>query len=164
MSNVINVKFKKLTPTAKIFAYQTEGAACADIFADAEVTIYQGETKVIPTNIALEIPEGYEVQIRARSGLSLKQGLVITNGVGTIDADYRGGVGIILTNISKNVIYIRKGDRVGQATIKEVLTMSFEEVEELTNTKRGDGGFGSTGVTESVKEIKTPKTELSKSK
>jgi dUTP pyrophosphatase len=100
---------------------------------------------VIKTGLAVEIPDGYELQIRARSGLATK-GLIVTNGVGTIDSDYRGEVGVILSNVSSDVIKIEDHQRVAQCCLQKVITIDFNEVEELSDTERGEGGYGNTGL------------------
>lgn len=125
--------------------YKTELSAGLDLQADIseDVTLGSLERILIPTNIKIAIPEDYEVQIRPRSGLTLKDGVVAV--LGTIDADYRGFIGIIIVNLNKGNIVIRKGDRVAQMVLKKVERVSWEEVQELDITVRGEKGFGSTG-------------------
>lgn len=144
----VKVKFKKLYSDAKPFKFHSNSAAGADIYSyeDVIIPVAQGQSSVkISTGIAVEIPEGYEMQIRARSGLSSK-GIIITNGVGTIDSDYRGEVKILLTNLTSIPFRISKFDRIAQAVVQKVEPTEYEEVEELSVTERGTGGFGSTGV------------------
>ena len=129
-------------------AYATEGAAGMDLYAAiAEpVTLSSLERRVIPCGFALALPPGHEAQIRARSGLALKQGLTVANGVGTIDADYRGEVGAILVNLSPDPVTITPGMRVAQMVIAKHEIAEWQEVDELPQTARGAGGFGSTGT------------------
>lgn len=110
-----------------------------------ELHLYSGKTILIPTGIKIAIPVGYEGQVRGRSGLALKQSLIVTNSPGTIDSDYRGDVGIILTNLSDKSIVIHNFDRMAQLVFTKVEQATFKEME-LTGTQRGDGGFGSTGL------------------
>lgn len=140
----IPVKIKKLSENATIPTYAHDTDAGADVSASENVTLAAGETKIIPTGIQIEIPSGYEVQLRARSGLSYKTGLRIANGVGTIDSSYRGPVGVIFTNIADEPYEIKIGDKIAQMVIAPTPMISFEEVEKLSETERGEGGFGST--------------------
>jgi len=128
--------------------YQTEHSAGVDLYAavDGETTIDAGKWKLIPTGIALAIPEGYEGQVRPRSGLALKHGIGMLNGPGTIDADYRGEIGIILFNFSDVAFTVRRGDRIAQLVFAKLEKARFETVEQLSETARGTGGFGHTGV------------------
>ena len=127
--------------------YMSEHAAGMDLYAavNPEVVIPPGEWKLVPTGISIALPEGYEAQVRPRSGLALKQGVSILNTPGTVDADYRGEVGVILMNHSKENLVIRRGDRIAQMIINQIERIAFEEVEELPGSERGAGGFGSTG-------------------
>jgi dUTP pyrophosphatase len=140
------VKFKKLHPDAKIPRYQTDGAAGMDVVAcnDEPITLWPGAVQVIPLGFAIELPDGYEAQVRPRSGLSLK-GISVANSPGTIDSDYRGVNGVILRNMGDMTI-IHKGDRIAQFVIARVAHAEIVEVEELSETSRGAGGFGSTGT------------------
>src|SRR5512145_396681 len=128
--------------------YQTEHAAGVDLYAavDDETAIAPGSWKLVPTGIAVAIPEGYEGQVRPRSGLALKHGIGMLNGPGTIDADYRGEIGIILFNFSDRPFLIRRGDRIAQMVFAKLAKASFSVVNELSETRRGSGGFGHTGV------------------
>jgi dUTP pyrophosphatase len=126
----------------------SDHAAGMDLYAavDPEAVIPPGEWKLVPTGISIALPEGYEAQVRPRSGLALKQGVSILNTPGTVDADYRGEVGVILMNHSKESLVIKRGDRIAQMIINQIERIEFEEVEELPETERGAGGFGHTGV------------------
>jgi len=132
--------------------YATEGASGFDIRAyipDGEIVIPSGEYKVIGTGLSFELPEGFELQIRSRSGLAAKHGVAVLNGIGTIDQDYRGHVMVILINHSKNDFKIENGDRIAQGVISAVSSKKYlkmTKVESLSDTKRGSGGLGSTGV------------------
>lgn len=128
--------------------YQTEHAAGVDLYAavEGDIIIDAGKWKLIPTGIALAIPEGYEGQVRPRSGLALKHGIGMLNGPGTIDADYRGEVGIILFNFGDSPFTVRRGDRIAQLVFAKLSRARFESVEQLSETARGAGGFGHTGV------------------
>ncbi|MBU0629489.1 MAG: dUTP diphosphatase [Candidatus Margulisbacteria bacterium] len=130
--------------------YMTDHSAGMDLCAavEKEVVIPSGEWKLVPTGLAIALPEGYEAQVRPRSGLALKQGVSVLNTPGTVDADYRGEVGVILMNHSKNDLLIKRGDRIAQMIINKFERIVFDEVEELSVTERGAGGFGSTGKRE----------------
>ncbi|WP_418964185.1 dUTP diphosphatase [Cetobacterium sp.] len=127
--------------------YMTEGAAGMDVKANISepVTLKTLERKLIPTGIKMEIPYGYEVQVRPRSGLALKHGITLVNTPGTIDSDYRGEVGVILINLSTEEFVINPGERIGQLVLQKVYRMEFEKVDELSTTVRAEGGFGHTG-------------------
>lgn len=127
--------------------YKTKGSAGIDLYAniDEPVMLKPLERALIPTGLYLSIPEGYEVQIRARSGLALKHGIALANGIGTIDSDYRGEIGVILVNLSNEKYIINKGDRIAQMVLVKYEKIEFEEVECLDDTDRGEGGFGHTG-------------------
>jgi dUTP pyrophosphatase len=128
-------------------AYATEGSAGMDLCAHIHesVVLEPLERKLIPTGLFIELPTGYEAQIRPRSGLALKQGITCLNSPGTIDADYRGEIGVILINLSNEMQVIKTGDRIAQMVIAPVTQISWEPATELTPTNRGAGGFGSTG-------------------
>jgi len=127
--------------------YATEGSAGMDVRAtvDNSVVLKAGEIKLIPTNIIMEIPEGYEIQVRPRSGLALKHGITLLNAPGTIDSDYRGEVGIIMCNFSKEDFAINRGDRIAQLILSKYFVAEIEEANEVTDSRRGEGGFGHTG-------------------
>lgn len=128
--------------------YQTENSAGVDIRAslDEDLVLKAGEFKLVSTGIYLEIPSSYEVQIRARSGLSIKHGIGLVNGIGTIDSDYRGEIKVPLINFSKEDFTIENGMRIAQMVLSKYEKIDFEEVDELSDSERRDGGFGSTGV------------------
>jgi dUTP pyrophosphatase len=127
--------------------YMTEHSSGMDLYAavDEEVTLEPGERKLIPTGIALSIPKGYEGQIRPRSGLALKNGVTLVNTPGTIDADYRGEIGILLINFGRQPFTVRRGDRIAQLVIAPVFQAAVELADELDDTPRSGGGFGHTG-------------------
>jgi dUTP pyrophosphatase len=128
--------------------YASDGAAGADLRAAlAEpLVVAPGARVLVPTGLVLEIPPGFEGQVRARSGLALRKGLALANGVGTIDADYRGEVGIVVVNLGTEPVTIARGDRVAQLVIAPVARAAFEDAAGLGETARGAGGFGSTGA------------------
>jgi dUTP pyrophosphatase len=128
--------------------YMSEAAAGMDVCAavDADVVLAPGEIKLVPTGLYVAIPTGYEIQVRPRSGLALKHGLVIVNSPGTIDADYRGEVGIIVGNIGRTPFTITRGLRIAQLIVAAVARVEVEVVSELPETRRGDGGFGHSGT------------------
>ena len=130
-------------------AYATPDSAGMDLVAavDTEVTLQPGARTVVPTGIAIALPVGYEAQIRPRSGLALNDGITVLNSPGTIDADYRGEVGIILVNFGNQPFVVRRGARVAQLVVAPVLRLTWNEVAELPSSDRGLGGFGSTGKT-----------------
>ncbi|CAG37336.1 dUTP diphosphatase [Desulfotalea psychrophila] len=136
------------TETLSLPAYETEGAAGMDVAAclDADCTIEPGDIVLIPTGFALAIPTGYEIQVRPRSGLAIKHGLTVVNAPGTIDADYRGEVGVGLINLGRQAVTIHHGDRIAQLVLAPVLQARWTVVTELEATERGAGGFGHTGV------------------
>jgi dUTP pyrophosphatase len=142
------IKFVRLKPEAIVPEYQTEHAAAMDIHAclDKPITIAPMERMMIPSGFAMEIPIGYEAQIRARSGLSIKHGITMVNGVGTIDADYRGEVGVLIINLGTESFTIEPAMRIAQMLIAKYEHITWEEVQALSVTERGAGGFGSTGT------------------
>lgn len=142
-----SIKLKRLTETAIIPTYGSDQAAGMDLHADipAPVRIEAGGRALIPTNIAVALPVGLALLICPRSGLSAKSGVTVHNGPGVIDADYRGGIGVIL-HATERAFVVNPGDRVAQGVIVPVARAVFEEVGELDETARGAGGFGSTGV------------------
>jgi len=125
--------------------YAHEGDAGVDLCSAEDYILKPAETKLISSGIKIEIPKGYEAQIRPRSGIALKNSVTVLNTPGTIDHQYRGIVGIILINHGKNDFPIKKRDRIAQLIFNKIESVDFKEVEELSETKRGDGGFGSTG-------------------
>lgn len=169
----VAVKIRKLSEHARIPTYGTAGAACFDLYAAEDAIIAPGETKTVGTGLSVEIPDGYELQIRPRSGISLKTKLRVANSPGCVDSDFRGEVAVIFDNIAVtynelfpsvatldggleydgfgqylfNTYLIRRGDRIAQAAVVPVPRVQFVETdEELTNTVRGNGGFGHTGT------------------
>jgi dUTP pyrophosphatase len=129
-------------------AYATLSSAGVDLTAnvDTPITLQPMERAAIPTGLFLALPDGYEAQVRPRSGLALKQGLTVLNAPGTIDADYRGEVKVILVNLSSHPVEINDGDRIAQMVLARCERIVFAEVQSLGNTERGQGGFGSTGT------------------
>lgn len=142
------VKLVKLSKLARLPEYSTAHAAGMDLCAALEkpISLKPREIKLVPTGLALDIPLGYEGQIRPRSGLALKHGISIVNAPGTIDADYRGEVGVILINLGTKVFTINPGDRIAQLIISPVVRVHILETKTLKKTKRGVGGFGHTGI------------------
>lgn len=128
--------------------YATDGSAGADLRAavESDVVILPGERALIPTGLRMAIPEGYEGQVRPRSGLALRNGISCVNSPGTIDSDYRGSVQVIIINQGQEPFTIRRGDRIAQLVIAPVIRASFSECDSLPDTHRSDGGFGHTGV------------------
>lgn len=141
----MKIKIKKLHQDAKIPMYQSDGAAGFDFCSVEKCVIKAGEWLLVKTGLAFEIAQGYELQIRPRSGLALKNGISVLNSPGTIDSDYRGEIGIVLINHSKIDFCIEVGDRIAQGVVASVRQVIFEEVEVLSDTQRGSGGFGSSG-------------------
>lgn len=126
-------------------AYATSGAAGMDVLSAESVTLKPGQRHAVATGLAMAIPQGFEIQVRPRSGLALKHGISVPNTPGTIDSDYRGELKIILINHGSDEFTIARGDRVAQLVIAPVVQATWNEVEELDDTHRGEGGFGSTG-------------------
>lgn len=141
----IQVKLKRLHQDAVIPMYATKGSAGFDLHSIDSYEIKPKETVLISTGLSLELPEGYELQIRTRSSMAFKYGVVVLNSPGTVDSDYRGEIKVILKNTSNYTYTMCKGDRIAQGVIQEITQASFIEVEELNTTDRGEGGFGSTG-------------------
>jgi len=147
-SDPVRIRYQKLKPQARAPRRSTTGASGHDLTAclDAAMELAPGRTALIPTGLALAIPEGWEGQVRARSGLALRHGIAVLNGPGTIDSDYRGPLGVILANLGSEPFVIQDGDRIAQIVFARVPPVVLEEVEALPATGRGDGGFGHTGV------------------
>lgn len=144
----MRVNIKKLNEQAVVPTYGTQYAAGADLYACLEeaVTIAPGETYLVKTGIAMEIPEGYVGLVYARSGLACKKGLAPANKVGVIDADYRGEIMVALHNHSKEAVAVEPKERIAQMVIAPFLAVDYQVVDELSDTVRGEGGFGSTGT------------------
>lgn len=128
--------------------YETEGSAGMDVraYTEEDIVIKPGKRVLVPTGLFMEIPKGCEAQIRARSGLAIRNGITMINGIGTIDSDYRGEIKIPLVNLGDESFVIKNGDRIAQMVISRYETVSWEKVSEVGETKRGNGGFGHTGV------------------
>ena|ERR1035437_7784348 len=156
----MQVKIKKLHPDAVIPKYQSKGASGFDLHALEDITISPGDTKLVKTGLVVAVQEGFELQVRPRSGLSLKTSLRVANSPGTVDSDFRGEVCVIMQNTDEvessyneftgdtthyNEIHIKKGDRIAQGVICPVIKVEFVEVDDLDATERGSGGYGSTG-------------------
>ena len=143
----MKVDIKKLSEAAVIPQYATEQSAGQDLHAVLEepVTLRSLERKLIKTDLAIALPMGYKADVRPRSGLALKHGITVLNTPGTIDADYRGNIGVILVNLSSEPFTINNGERIAQLVISKYERVEWNEVEELSETDRGSGGFGSTG-------------------
>jgi dUTP diphosphatase len=132
-------------PPLELPRYESEGAAALDLRADEAVTLAPGERRLVPTGLALEIPPGHEGQVRARSGLAIRQGIGLVNAPGTIDSDYRGEVGVVLVNLGQAPASFARGDRIAQLVVAPVVRVELELADALGDTGRGGGGFGSTG-------------------
>ena len=143
---MIELKIKKIKEHAIIPSYAKPGDAGMNLYAAETYLIKPGERQLISTGISTEFPEGYELQIRPRSGLALKHGLSIVNSPGTIDAGYRGEIGIILINHGQEEFNISKGDKIAQAVLNKVEIANIQETINLSETERGNNGFGSTGI------------------
>ena len=146
----VNLKIKKLkkNTTVEIPQYMSDGASGLDLCVslDDDITLAPLERALVPTGISISIPRGYEAQIRPRSGLAIKHGVTVLNTPGTIDADYRGEIKVILINLSKNEFIIKNGERICQMVIANHEITEWIEVKDLNNTERGDVGFGHTGT------------------
>ncbi len=140
------VLVKKLHPDAVMPDYAKLGDAGADLTSIQDVTLEPGESTLVKTGISIQLPQDYEAQVRPRSGLAYKKQITVLNGPGTVDEGYRGDVGVILINHGKEDFVIEVGNKIAQLVIKPVKQAEFIEVEELSDTSRGEGGFGSTGV------------------
>ncbi len=136
-------------PAVALPSYETAGAAGADVRANmpdrGKIVLMPGERALVPTGLRIEIPDGYEVQVRPRSGLALKHGITLPNAPGTIDSDYRGPLGVIVLNAGQDRFEIAHGDRIAQLSVAPVVQARFELTGSLKKTERGAGGFGSTG-------------------
>jgi len=142
----LKIKIKKVHPDAKIPQYQSSQAAGFDLHSVEEFVLQPRERRAVKTGLAMEIDKGYELQVRGRSGLALKNGVGLVNAPGTVDSDYRGEIMAILINHGDEPFSVKVGDRIAQGVLKEVIQAEIIEVDELGETDRGSGGFGSTGM------------------
>ncbi len=140
------LKFKKVHPEAIIPKFQKEGDAGLDIHAIEDYALNPGEHSLVDTGLKMELPKGFEAQVRPRSGLALKSKVTVLNSPGTIDSGYRGKVGVLMMNHGSEVFEVKKGDRIAQLVIAKHETPDIEEVDELEDSQRGEGGFGHTGI------------------
>jgi dUTP diphosphatase len=144
----IHIKRLRKDPVVALPQYMTEGSSGMDLFAclQTELTLQPGERRLIPTGVSVAIPEGFEGQVRPRSGLAIRNGIGLINAPGTIDADYRGEVGVLLINFGNEPFTVSNGDRIAQMIISRVFRATWQEVEDLPPTQRQGGGFGHTGI------------------
>ena len=142
------ILIKRLSKEVPLPKYETSGSSGMDLAAniDANINIDPGKTAIIPTGLALSIPKGFEVQIRPRSGLATKQKISVLNTPGTIDSDYRGEIKVILINLGQEPFKVEKGLRIAQMVVCPIVQAHLKEVDDLSETERGKGGFGSTGT------------------
>ena len=142
------ILIRRLSEEVLLPKYETSGSSGMDVaaFIEKDVAIKPGEKALIPSGFSVSIPEGFEIQIRPRSGLAVKKGISVLNTPGTIDADYRGEIKILLINLSKETFIVENGTRIAQMVVCPVVQAKLKEVEELSETIRGSGGFGSTGT------------------
>ena len=142
------ILIKRLSKDVSLPKYETEGSSGLDLAAniDKQIKILPGKSEIIPTGLAVAIPKNFEIQIRPRSGLAAKSQISVLNTPGTIDADYRGELKVILINLSDKVFVVEKGLRIAQMVLCPVVKATLKEVTKLENTERGSGGFGSTGI------------------
>lgn len=145
MSDTLSVRIVQLHEHAVLPKYQTVGSAGLDLHAVEDSEIWMGGVSIVPTGIAMAIPQGYEAQVRPRSGLAAKNSVTVLNSPGTIDSDYRGEIKVILINHGDELFKIRRGDRIAQIVFAPVSRVSFDTVSSLDESERGSGGFGSTG-------------------
>ena len=145
---MIEILIKRLSKEVSLPKYETLGSSGMDIAANinTDIIIHPGKTAIIPTGLALSIPRGFEIQIRPRSGLAAKQKISVLNTPGTIDADYRGEIKVILINLGRDSFKVEKGIRIAQMVVSPVIQAQLKEVNDLDETVRGKGGFGSTGT------------------
>lgn len=143
----VKIQFERTNPRCVLPKQSTTGAAGFDVYStnDQNVLIMPHETALFPLGFKVAIPEGFEIQVRPRSGLALKEAVGVANSPGTIDSDYRGECGVILINFGREPYTVKPGDRIAQFVVAEVPKVEFEVVEQLDETDRGEGGFGSTG-------------------
>jgi dUTP pyrophosphatase len=146
-NRAVPVRIRRLADGASLAlpSYATAGAAGMDVLAAEDAVLAPGAPQAVATGLAMAIPQGFEIQVRPRSGLALKHGITVANAPGTIDADYRGEVKVILVNLGQEPFPIARGDRIAQLVLAPVVTALWDEVDQLDETDRGAGGFGSTG-------------------
>ncbi len=145
---MIEVLIKRLSKNIELPKYETNGSSGMDLTANIEkqIEIEPGKTSIIPTGISVSIPKNFEIQIRPRSGLAAKNQISVLNSPGTIDADYRGEIKVILINLSNTTFVVERGARIAQMVLCPIVKAKFKEIDNLDNTDRGTGGFGSTGL------------------
>lgn len=148
---MIDVRFKRLHCDARVPVYSTPGSAGCDIYALEGAIVQARSRAMVRTGLAIEVPVGYECQVRPRSGLASKHGVTVLNSPGTVDSDFRGEMMILLSNTTDEDYYVSTGDRVAQLVFAPVIQASFVEADELSETTRGTGGWGSTGVNDGRK-------------
>jgi len=144
--NMLKLKVKRIRKDIILPEYKTEGASGFDLSSSIDSLLKAGEFAVIPTGLIIEVPPGYEAQVRPRSGLAANNGIGVLNTPGTIDSDYRGEIKIVLFNFSDKDFHIRKGDRIAQMVISKIERVKIIEVENISGSERGTQGFGSTGI------------------
>ncbi len=145
MKSKVKIYIKRIDKGLPLPEYKSEGASGIDIYSRIDATLLPLTYNIIPTGISVELPDGYELQIRPRSGLAANYGIGILNAPGTIDADYRGEIKVIMFNIGKKPYRIKRGERIAQAVVSNIVKSEIVEVEQLSKTIRGNGRFGSTG-------------------
>ena len=145
---MIKILIKRLSKEVSLPKYETNGSSGMDLAANVDdiINIQPGKTAIIPTGLALSIPKGFEVQIRPRSGMAAKQKISVLNTPGTIDADYRGEIKVILINLGEKSFTVERGIRIAQMVVCPIVQAQLNEVNDLSETERGEGGFGSTGT------------------
>ena len=141
----IELKVKKIHPDAIIPSYAHPGDSGMDVYSIENYSLSPGSRILVQTGLKVEFSEGYEIQVRPKSGLALKSGITVLNTPGTVDSGYRGEIGVILINHSRETYSVKKGDKVAQIVLAPVVKMIIKEIENLSDTSRGEGGFGSTG-------------------
>lgn len=144
--NYLTVNIKKLSKKAIIPKFSHEDDSGADVYSIDDVVINPGENALVHTGLAIELPENYECQVRSKSGLALKNSIFVLNSPGTIDNSYRGECNVILMNLGKEPYHVKVGQKIAQFVIKPIFRVDFNEVSEISDTERGTGGFGSTGI------------------
>ncbi|KGF72357.1 deoxyuridine 5'-triphosphate nucleotidohydrolase [Neosynechococcus sphagnicola sy1] len=154
----MRIKIQRLNPEAKLPQYAHPGDSGADLVAVTECTIQPMQWLAVPTGIAAEVPPGFELQVRPRSGWALKQGVTVLNSPGTVDAGYRGEIKVILLNLGSEAVAIARGQKIAQMVVAPVVWGQFEEVDHLTPSQRGSGGFGSTGLTSVEDDMGNPQS------